>query len=116
MRWAPFRVSVAVQAAVEGGDRAAPVVVSYRTCSVNLAGPEGPSLRVGRDWLARGLPHLRAAVRLALGRMTDAPLQRSSNGCAASGRKATGLDSALVRRFDPGLPRFPAWMFAFNEV
>jgi hypothetical protein len=40
---------------------------------------------------------------------------RSSYGCAASGRKVTGFDSALTRRFEPGLPRFPARMSAIKE-
>jgi hypothetical protein len=33
---------------------------------------------------------------------------RSSKGCAAWGRKATGFVCALRRRLEPGFPRFPA--------
>jgi hypothetical protein len=39
---------------------------------------------------------------------------RSSNGYAASARNSIGFDSALARRGEPGLPRFPARMFAFR--
>lgn len=41
---------------------------------------------------------------------------RSSYDCAASRRNVIGLDSALIRRFDFGLPRFPARMLACSVV
>jgi len=37
---------------------------------------------------------------------------RASYGCAASQRNEIGLRSTLRRRREPGLPRFPARMFA----
>src|SRR3984893_17815116 len=40
----------------------------------------------------------------------------SSYGCAAPARNAIGFDSAFTRRFEPGLPRFPALMFACSVV
>src|SRR5260370_1217740 len=41
---------------------------------------------------------------------------RSSYGCAAPARNATGFDSAFTRRFEPGSPTLPALMFACSVL